>query len=981
MAARSEVRFTFEGGGSAFDVVRFELREGVSQPFRLELELSSLDDAIDATALLDRDATFAIARDGIVERRVHGIVTAFEQDETGFQRTRYRATVESPLARLGLRHGSRIFQQVAAPEILATLLKEHRLAGTRTAFRSTHEPREYCVQYRETDATFFHRIATEEGIVHWSEAQDGHGTLVLSDRIDSVPMLDGPVVYQPAPAGDAPGPHLWHVGYRRELAPTRLTNREYTFKNPRYDLQHEARAWAAEHAMGDYEHYDYAARYKRDEAGKPFTRSKLSGLRNAAEHARIEGDDARLWPGLAFDLIGHPTTKLNDRWRVISMRHTGEQATSQETDAADAEHGSRYRYEATVVPAHYDWKPEPAPRPVVDGPQIAHVVGPQGEEIHCDEHGRVQVWFPWDREGPRENATCWIRVSQGWAGAMYGFQAIPRIGHEVIVSFLEGDPDQPIVTGRAYHAANRPPYELPHHKTRTTFKTQTHKGEGYNELRFEDEAGQEEIFVHAQKDQNIVVEHDETTKVGHDRSEDVGNDETIVIGHDRTETVGNDETLSIGQDRRETLGRDHTIDIGRSRHVTIAKDLIEDIGNVRIEKTATDRKAETGGHYEHNIAGRSDIEAGQSITERTQIAEINGSRRVILRGPGGSITIDDSGIKLDALQIRLKGPVRIEGEGRGNEFTVEGTLLPAVPLELACPWGSVAAFRPKKEQLLPAASGHLQLASPTDAAQPAHGVAPAVPLPANPATPPPSPGATPTTAPPSPAPTPHECQWRIPSVEQTNCRMNMEGADYYMLDKLKNRVLDPTTRLPHLLRYSTFEGKFDLRYDEAAKVITATVRIKVVPKDMVELDVATGATPAARRPKLDSNGTPISVPFDSDKHWTQAEISNANHRKVDRPQVTTDLNVLADKITKTLNQDNYKLTIDGCPQGNGCSCLIPVSFGVELQRHDQAYAKAPHHTIEMYPRNARANAAAWGEECGSYDWNTSIWKSLALIIC
>ncbi|MDR0183462.1 type VI secretion system Vgr family protein [Lysobacter arvi] len=675
MSQQSDVRFRFiMPDAPAFDVVRFEMVEGVSQPFRLELELSSHDSVIDAAMLLDCEATFTIERNGRVERTIVGIVTAFEQDETGFRRTRYRASVESPLARLRLRHNSRIFQGVNATEILATLLKEHRVIESRTAYSARHEPREYCVQYRESDSDFFHRLATEEGIVHWHEVGEGRTTMVLSDKIDSAPILAGvPVVYQPQPAGDAPGPHLSRFAYRKQLAPTRMTQRDYTFHNPRYDLQHEAKAWAAEDAVGDYEHYDYAGRYKRDEAGKPFTRSKLSGLRNEAEHARIEGDDARLFPAVAFDLIDHPVAAHNTRWRVVAMRHSGEQATSQEEDSTRAEHGTHYRYHATVVPAHYDWKPTPLPQPVVDGPQIAHVVGPPGEEIHCDEHGRVQVWFPWDREGPRENATCWIRVSQGWAGAMYGFMALPRIGHEVIVSFLEGDPDQPVITGRAYHAANRPPYELPHHKTRTTFKTQTHKGEGFNELRFEDEAGREEIFIHAQRDQNIVVEHDERTRVGHDRSEEVGNDETISIVHDRKEQVGNDETLSIGQDRKETLGRDHVIDIGRSRQVTIAKDLIENIGNVRIEKTATDRKAETGGHYEHKVAGKAAVEAGESITQRTQVLELSASDKLVLRGPGGTITLDARGVTLEALEHLFKGPVQVATGGAGNALSMGGS--------------------------------------------------------------------------------------------------------------------------------------------------------------------------------------------------------------------------------------------------------------------------------------------------------------------
>jgi type VI secretion system secreted protein VgrG len=661
------------GEGSALDVVRFELTEGVSQSFRLELELSSADDAIDAGALLDRDAVFTIERSDVPERTIAGICTAFEQSESGFRLTRYRAVIESPLARLALRHNSRIFQQVNAPEILATILKEHRLQGTKTTYLGNHEPREYATQYREHDGQFLHRMATEEGIVYWHQTEGSQSWLVLSDRIDTAPTLDGEVLYQPKPAGDAPVPHLWHFSHRRQLAPTRVTQRDATFHNPRYDLQHEAKPWAAERAIGDYEHYEFPGRYKADAAGKPFTRTKLSGLRNLAEHALIEGDDARLWPGLAFDLTGHPSEHLNAGWRVIAMRHTGEQATSQEADASGAEHGTRYRFDATVVPAHYDWKPEPAPRPVVDGPQVAHVVGPPGEEVYPDPYGRVKVQFPWDRESNgEENSSCWIRVSQGWAGAMYGFMAIPRIGHEVIVSFLEGDPDQPIVTGRAYNTANRPPYELPLHKTRTTFKTNTHKGKGYNELRFEDEAGQEEIFVHAQRDQNIVVENDETTKVGHDRGEDIGNDETIQIGHDRRETVGNDEALSVGQDRRETLGRDHQIDIGRSRQIVIGKDLIEDVRNVRIEKTASDRTVETGGHYEHKVAGRHDTEAGERIIYRTRVIELQASESLTFRGPGGAITLNDYGITIEAMQIHLKGPVKHDPDGASNALSILG---------------------------------------------------------------------------------------------------------------------------------------------------------------------------------------------------------------------------------------------------------------------------------------------------------------------
>lgn len=455
MAHDAGLRFRFEADAGEFEVVRFELKEGVSQPFRLELALSSLDDAIQATSLLDCEVRFTIERNGAADREVVGIVTAFEQGGTGFRRTRYRAMVESPLARLTLRHGSRIFQQVNATEVLATVLKDGGVPGVRTAYFAPHEPREYCVQYRETDASFFDRLAIEDGIVYWHEVEAGRAALVLSDKIGHAPVLSGhaPVIYQAALAADGSGQCLSRFAYRRQLAPTRVTQREYAFHEPRYPLQHEAKAWAVEDAVGNYEHYDHAARYKADAAGQSFARNRLSGLRNAADMAVVAGDDARLFPGLSFDLTGHPSEFLNDHWRVVWMHHQGEQGSSHGADGAG--HRTRYGYEASVVPAHYDWKPQPASRPVVDGPQIAHVVGPDGEETHCDVHGRVQVRFPWDRQESQEGASCWVPVWQGWAGVMHGFQALPRIGQQVIVSFLEGDPDQPIVTGCPCDARQR----------------------------------------------------------------------------------------------------------------------------------------------------------------------------------------------------------------------------------------------------------------------------------------------------------------------------------------------------------------------------------------------------------------------------------------------------------------------------------------------------------------------------------------------
>ncbi|WP_199101159.1 type VI secretion system tip protein TssI/VgrG, partial [Dyella sp. ASV21] len=221
-----------------------------------------------------------------------------------------------------------------------------------------------------------------------------------------------------------------------------------------------------------------------------------------------------------------------------------------------------------------------------------------------------------------EHRSYWVPVAQGWAGAGWGAMAIPRIGQQVMIDYVDGDCDRPMVIGRVYNALNPPPYALPRHKTRITIKSQTHKGKGSNELRFEDEAGQEEIYVHAQRDQNIVVEHDETTRVGHDRTEQVEHDERITIGHDRSENVGENEEVAIGRDRRHQIGQDAFLQVERNHTVTIGKDHLETVGHHRHEKIAANHTVEVGGHVQATVQGHHTLHAGQRIERQTQRYEL-----------------------------------------------------------------------------------------------------------------------------------------------------------------------------------------------------------------------------------------------------------------------------------------------------------------------------------------------------------------------
>ena len=582
MPRQSDLRYTFEPlRGDPFEVVSFTLEEGLSQPFKLELELVSHHPAIDFYRMLDLAAVFTIWRDDTPVRYVHGLVSLFQQGDTGFRRTRYTAVVEPTLARFDLRSNWRIFQGQTVPDIITSMLAEQKLTDIRSEICFEHQPREYCVQAGETDLDFIARLAAEEGLLYTFEHRvDGH-TLILTDRVGGLGTIgthtDCPVIYQPMSGGDSMEPALTRFHYTEQVRTARQVQRDYTFTHPHYNQQHTATGdQDLNNQHKDYERYDYPGRYKRDIAGKPFTKTRLAALRNDAKLAHLEGDDERLQPGLAFDLNEHPREDFNDRWRTIAIQHEGKQHTSLQEESFGSGLGTSYSLKASAIRWTSDWKAQLRKKPCIDGPQIATVVGPPGEEIYCDEWGRVKVQFPWDRSDKNnDHSSCWIRVTQGWAGATWGSMAIPRVGQELVISYLDGDPDQPIATGTAYRQTNLPPYSLPKHKTRMTIKSRTHKGEGFNELRFEDELGQEEVFVHAEKDQNTVVKNNQSQSIGANRSSQIGQDETITVGRTRMRVVKANDTLKVGGSKNDHVAGEYYIGVGKKLRLECGKTVIE----------------------------------------------------------------------------------------------------------------------------------------------------------------------------------------------------------------------------------------------------------------------------------------------------------------------------------------------------------------------------------------------------------------------
>ncbi|EFO1585378.1 type VI secretion system tip protein VgrG [Escherichia coli] len=418
--------------------------------------------------------------------------------------------------------------------------------------------------------------------------------------------------------------------------------------------------------LEQYEIFDYPGRYKDEQHGKDFTLYRMESLRSDAEKATGQSNSPKLWPGTWFTLTGHPQKMLNREWQVVQSILSGDQP--------QALHGSQGRgttlgNQLEVIPADRTWRPRLQSKPKVDGPQSAIVTGPAGEEIFCDEHGRVRVKFHWDRyHGMTEESSCWVRVSQAWAGPGFGNLAIPRVGQEVIVDFLNGDPDQPIIMGRTYHEDNRSPGDLPGTKTQMTIRSKTYKGSGFNELRFEDATGGEQVYIHAQKNMDTEVLNNRTTDVKADHTETIGNDQKITVVKGQTVQVGtrkeggHDQSITVANDRCITVRNDQTLQVTNDRTVSVSND---DGLYVR-----NDRKVTVEGKQEHKTTGNhvSLVEGKHSLVVKGDLARkvsgalgikvdgdivLESSSRISLKVGGSFVVIHSGGVDIVGPKINL----------------------------------------------------------------------------------------------------------------------------------------------------------------------------------------------------------------------------------------------------------------------------------------------------------------------------------------
>lgn len=536
----------------------FTGREAVSRLFTFNLDLLSDSKSISFADIIGQKVTINIELgDGSNHRHINGFVSRFAQAASDAKFTRYQMEVVPWLWFLTRNANCRIFQNMTVVEIIEKVFSD---AGFSSSYRSsltgTYEKLEYCVQYRETDFNFVSRLMEHNGIYYFFEHADGKHTLVLADSPSAHTSCP---VQSSARYAPATKDHMEDVvtGWQleQEIRTGKYSLNDYNFETPAMKLL--ASEPTVVKVDSAHEIYDYPGDYGTASDGTALAKVRMQ--QEEACHLIGNGTSTcrTLVSGYLLDLEEHDADSMNKTYLITEVTHSASSAGTYASEGGL----SNYSNQFTCIDKSIPYRPQRiTPKPFVQGPQTAKVVGPSGEEIHVDKYGRVKVQFFWDREGQNnDKSSCWIRVSQPWAGQGWGAMFIPRINQEVIVSFLEGDPDRPIITGRVYNADQLVPYALPDNSTRSTVKSSSSKGGGtsqFNEVRFEDKAGSEQLFMNAQKDMDINVKND--------LREAISNNRSLVVKKDQMESVGGDLHVDVTGNINEKAGQSMSLQVSQN---------------------------------------------------------------------------------------------------------------------------------------------------------------------------------------------------------------------------------------------------------------------------------------------------------------------------------------------------------------------------------------------------------------------------------
>lgn len=516
------------------------------------------------------------------KRWFSGLVSEFRLTRIEDRLAFYEAVVRPWLWFLGNTTDCRIFQNMTAVEIVEKIFSKYGVAKFEKRLQGSYPSREYCVQYDESDLDFVQRLLEHEGIFYFFEHDEGKHTLVLCDAMSKL---------KPAPGHDKVLYNFEGQGSRRDVEyitewipgsmvrPGAYAHTDYDFEKPGADLMAKS-AQPFSHKEASGENYRQPGAHLDVGRGDTIAGIRREELQAVHQRCTAAGTVRGLFSGCKFKLESFPRDDQNQEYLVISAEYRLFDPGYRTQNEA---HSENFKVVLGVAPTKVPYRPPRiTPRPIMRGPQTATVVGPSGEEIFTDKYARVKVQFHWDRLGKKDqNSSCFVRVSQTWAGSGWGFIQIPRIGQEVIVDFIEGDPDLPIITGRVYNAAEMPPYGLPANATQSGWKSNSSKGGGgYNELMFEDKAGSELVNFQAQKDHHLLIKHDRNKTVQHDQSDRIDHDAKHSVGHNLDEDVGNNKTVKIGVDQTTNIGNNDTETVGANRSLTVqANETIHVVAN------------------------------------------------------------------------------------------------------------------------------------------------------------------------------------------------------------------------------------------------------------------------------------------------------------------------------------------------------------------------------------------------------------------
>jgi type VI secretion system secreted protein VgrG len=639
-------------GGDTLVLNRFTIRERLSVPFEIEAELAATDATLDHNKIVGTNATIRLEMGSNGTRYFNGFVSRFIQTGNSGGFARYRATIAPWFWFLTRTADCRVFQRKSAVDIAEDVFGKLNFGPDYYALPSgSYKPRRYCVQYRETDFHLISRLLENEGIYYWFEHQNGKHKLIMADAIGTSTTAKGyeALDFLETLQGRAPTREVvseWVM--ERQVQPGSYALKDYDFKKPAEALagNHDI---SREHGMAKFAVYDYPGDYFESDQAEQRAKLRLEELQ--AGHEILQGvTNARgLSAGGVFELKKHPRSEQNRKYLITEL--------SLSADAGEFASGGTgeefFNCNFTAIPSTVQYRPARiAAKSIIQGIQTATVVGPSGDEIHTDKYARVKVQFHWDRYGKAdENSSCWVRVAQDWAGKKWGGIRIPRIGQEVIVEFLEGDPDRPLITGSVYNDTEMPPYELPGKATISGVKSNSSKGgEGFNEIRFEDKKGDEQIFVHGEKNLDVRIKNDAFETIGNNRHLIIEKDQLEHVKNNRDEIVDADHTEKIGKDRHLTISGKEAKAVDGSLSLTVKGDVIEVFKANHSEQTSSD-------YY---------LKAENVVIE--------GMTNVTVKVGQSYIAIESSGIKIGATQIEIEGQGTIEAKSPMTTVKGDGQL-------------------------------------------------------------------------------------------------------------------------------------------------------------------------------------------------------------------------------------------------------------------------------------------------------------------